>query len=328
VRTIFLTGATGFIGFHIAQSLAKSGYHVIAPVRSAAHNNKMISMLTGIGVSVQEGVFFDQKLLDAVAEKEIFAVIHLAAIRGQQNISPAEYERINVVGTETLLDFARRRGINRFLYFSTVGVAGTIPADQPASNRHPARPDTVYHRTKWESEQLARSYHTGELRTLTLRPTITYGKYDNGFIPRLIEMVRNNRFILSGNPVSIHLLNVESVARLASDIIEADCFDGESYILADKYPVELSQLVNLIYQYAYGRSYPSWRRLPAWIFDAAGLLFRYTGNSGLSASLQLISQNWIFDISATQEKLKYNPSDTLEEIPPIVRDCLNDRSKK
>ncbi len=323
MTSILLTGASGFIGFHTAVRLCGEGYKVFAPIRSGALQNDNVQRLKSKGVRIIEGDFFDQKILKQICSEKIDAVVHLAAIRGETDFSEEHYYKINVCGTEVLLEQAKIFNIPKFIYCSSVGVLGTIPQKQPAAADDNICPDNLYHKSKRQAEELALKYHNESMNVCILRPTITYGGGDDGFLPKLVSLVSKRRFVLINSQIKIHLLNVTSFAGLIIKLLQMDKLDGQSYIVADKEPVGLNDLVNKIYRIARGRDYPNYIKASSFLFRGAEAILKTLGIRRLLTSVQLISRSWTYDISKTEEGLGYQPLDTLANIQKTIEDELN-----
>lgn len=322
-KNILLTGASGFIGFHTAVHLKNMGFNVHTPVRERSISKVKIGKLEAEGISVIPGSFYDDNTLDKLSRHEYFSIIHLAAIRGEVKEQKSNYYDININATKKLLEFAKSKSIHRFLYCSTVGVLGTIPHPQPASINNTPNPDNSYHQSKWEAEELVRKYHSDNLKTIILRPTITYGVGDDGFMLKLVNLVSRKKFINCTKTILIHLLNVETFAKLVVNILKYDNFNGNTYIVADEQPVKLQELVDVIHQDIYESKYPKYLVLPSFIYNSTALCLGLLGNKGLKTSIQLISKDWIYDISSTIENLNYKPSSTLNALKPIIKDYIN-----
>ena len=127
---------------------------------------------------------------------------------------------------------------------------------QPAKSTDDANPDNLYHRSKWHGEQLVKKYHSSRLQTIILRPTITYGPGDNGFLPKLVNMVIKKKIILPKKDVFIHLLWVDSLAQSISNLVKTYDFNGKTYNIADKNPILLSELINMISTSFNNKEYP------------------------------------------------------------------------
>jgi len=315
-KTILLTGAGGFIGSHILNNLITNNYNVLSITRDPDH------LSVHARLTILKGHFYDSAILESI-DSPIDAIVHCAAIRGESDLPESEYHKINVAGTEALLQFAQRRKIPRFIYLSSVGVLGTIPELQPASHLTRSAPDGKYHQSKWQAEELVRHFHSDHLRTLILRPTITYGTGDNGFIPKLVQLVQSSHFVYPTKQLNLHLLNVSALADLIVTVFNSDHFDGQAYIVADKTPVSLESLVNMISQKIHGKNYPALFSLPAFVFSLGKWTMKKLNNQQLLTSLQLISESWIYDISETVNKLDYIPVDTIDSLKHLLQDSTS-----
>ena len=309
---IFLTGATGFIGANLLEGLLNVGHRVTAIVRPNSPNKNLLSPASD-RLQYLFGLFYDKAFLDTI-DKNFDVVIHTAAIRGAGKGNEHHYYSVNVEGTRALINFAKRKQIPRFLYLSTVGVLGTIPKNLPAKVDDPPAPDGPYHRTKWEAENLVRESADDNMRTLILRPTITYGPYDNGFLPKLIHFVEHKRLILPKNEVKIHLLSVKNLVRLITQILALEYFNGQTYQIADDQPVELHRLADLIKEIRGGGYFC----VNPFYFKAASNVFSFLKRADLKTSLLLLSQSWYYDIEPLKKELFYEPLDTLSEIEKML----------
>jgi len=296
------------MGQAVAKRLLTDKHCLFAPVRPDS-KSKIADLLPFDNFHVLPGWFYDAELLAQIAEP-IDMIIHLAAIRGSGKGSPADYQMVNVQGVKILLDWAKERRIKRFLYVSTVGVLGTIPARLPASAKLKPAPDGLYHQTKYQAEKLVKSWVQQDFKSLILRPTITYGPRDDGFITKMVALVKQKKMIVPNKKVFIHLLDVQAFADLILNVITGDLFNNQIYHVADAEPVLLTSLVNLIQQVKGGR----FRVLPAFFFTAGQYVSRLLAMEAFKISLQLISQSWYYDINATLHDLNYMPLNTEQKI--------------
>ncbi len=305
------------MGRHVATELLRAGYRVFAPIRKQSIQ-KAEPLKIHKNLILLEGDFYDLKRLETLQSEKIEAILHFASIRGAGNGSAADYEKINVTGTQILLDFARQNKTPNFLYCSSVGVLGTIPRDQPAGRLQKAVPDNSYHQTKWQAEELVRKFSQRHINTIILRPTITYGNGDDGFIPRLIGLVKNKRFPLSSAPFSIHLLHVQALAALVLKIVQDNLFNNQTYIAADREALLFSELVKQISRETNGGYY----RVPSAVFKSGRAMLRLPGLQGLRTSLELISRSWTYDIQETIRDLGYIPDDTAVSISQYIKEYV------
>jgi nucleoside-diphosphate-sugar epimerase len=313
---ILITGMSGFIGSHIAQGLLEKGHVLFALIRKGSQEK--VSFLAGdSNLNILPGDFHDPDVLNTVSDK-IDCILHFASIRGAGMGTLNDYTKINVGGTQALLDFAKNQNVGKFIYCSTVGVLGSIPKKVPAAPDDKPRADGLYHQTKYESEKRVLAENSANLKTCVLRPTITYGPRDDGFIPKMISMVAGKKLILPSGTVKLHLLGVNAFATLVSSMIESEVWAGKIYHVADKDPVVLRELVNKISNIVSHEDYPGIYKVPGIIYRLSTILLTVLGMQKFNTSIKLISRNWYYDIQKTVDELNYQAVDTLTSIESVI----------
>lgn len=210
-KTVFLTGAAGFIGFHAAQQLIKQGHNVVGYdnfndyydpqlKRSRAH------ILSKIGVEIVEGDLCDQHSLELLFEKKSFThTLHLAAQAGVRYsmTHPHTYVSSNLQGFATLLEVCRHFPSNPFVYASSSSVYGGNQKVPFSIEDQTDQPVNLYGATKKANELMAYSYHhlygipmTG-LRFFTVygpwgRPDMAYFSFTKNIIEGIPLRVFNH----------------------------------------------------------------------------------------------------------------------------------------
>ncbi|HYT70279.1 MAG TPA: NAD(P)H-binding protein [Gemmatimonadales bacterium] len=149
---ISITGATGFVGRHIAATLASRGQRV----RALARDPGRAGFLPGSGVELVAGHLGDRGALERLA-RGAEAVIHLVGIIVERGA--ATFQSVHVDGTRAVLAAAAEARVPRFVHMSAVGAR-----DAPDATR--------YHRTKWQAEQLVAG---SGLSHAIFRPSIISG---------------------------------------------------------------------------------------------------------------------------------------------------------
>jgi len=313
---ILVTGGSGFLGRHVLKQLLTQDAEILVPTRFPQKLHQVFGHRFP-QLTILKGPFYAAEILEEYRKFKPDAIIHLAAIRGEGNGKWRDYYEVNVKGTEVLVQFALEHGVQQFIYCSTVGVFGTIPERLPADPWAPANPDNWYHKSKY----LAESYVVNELRHrlpfAIVRPTITYGPGDDGFVAKLTALVKKRIFPLIHTNVTIHLLDVRSFSQALSIILKTR--EKEIIVnLADKEPIPLHLLVDEIYRYFYGKKYPRWRQIPGTLFAAGKAMTRMMRLSALNTSLRLLSESWYYDTSH-MEQLKIPQMNTLESIRKYLK---------
>ena len=319
---LLITGSTGFIGSHVAERLLSEKRYVIIAIVRKGINYKNVDDLKEKGVILFEGSFYDRALLEGVfKEFPIRNVIHAAALRGGGAGTKEDYNRINVLGTEALLEASFANQVSKFIFISSVGVFGTIPMEVPANILIELNGDNEYHKSKILGEKKAKEFVGKGLNVLIIRPTITYGSGDDGFSKTLMELVRKRILIMPFKDVKIHLLDVSRCAELVSQMLKARELNERVFIAADEDPISLGELVNLIYLHCHGVNYPRFLRMPTFVFRAMSMVFQLMGREKWATRILLISNNWHYDISETVGAFHYCPSKTKDSFLKWIDKC-------
>lgn len=211
-----ITGAGGFIGSHLAESLVEEGFEVRAMVRynsmgrrgwldSSPAAGKM-EILTG---DIRDP-FFVQQAVDGVD-----VIFHLAALIGipYSYTAPDAYVQTNITGTLNVLQAARRHGNIRVVHTSTSEAYGTARI-VPITEEHPLQGQSPYSATKIGADKLVESFHLSfDLPTVTVRPFNTFGPRQSAraVIPTIIsQILAGNRTIRLGSTSPTRDLNFVS----------------------------------------------------------------------------------------------------------------------
>ena len=172
----FVTGATGFLGSHVARVLSEQGAELRLLVRPTSN----LKNLQGLKADTATG-----DLRDAVSLEKAMAgcdtVFHVAADYRLWVRDPAEMYRSNVGGTRAILEAARRNGVRRVVYTSSVGTIGFTGDGKAADEDSPvALADMIghYKRSKFMAEQIALEAGRSGMQVVTLNPTTPVGEQD------------------------------------------------------------------------------------------------------------------------------------------------------
>jgi dihydroflavonol-4-reductase len=171
-----VTGATGFVGAAVARALLREGWQVRALARKGSDR----SNVQHLAVEVVEGDLADRASLDrAVAECQ--AVFHVAADYRLGALDPRQLYQTNVEGTRNILAAARRAGVQRIVYTSSVATVG-IPADgSPGNEATPVGESDMighYKRSKFLAERVAREAAGSGTPVVIVNPSTPIGPGD------------------------------------------------------------------------------------------------------------------------------------------------------
>jgi dihydroflavonol-4-reductase len=172
VKPTLVTGASGFIGWHVARLLSQRGHTVRALVRPS-------SKLRELEVEAVAGDLRDPESLDrAVAGCGL--VFHVAADYRLWARDRNELYRSNVEGTRNLLEAARTHGVERFVYTSTVGCVG-VPQGGLGDETVPVTLEEMagaYKRSKFLAERVALEFAASGFPVVVVNPTAPVGDHD------------------------------------------------------------------------------------------------------------------------------------------------------
>jgi len=262
VKPTLVTGATGFIGWHVARRVLARGAKVRVLVRPA-------SKVRELDVEVVTGDLRDPESLRR-AVTGCGVVFHVAADYRLWARDPSELYRSNVEGTQNVLSAARDAGVERVVYTSTVGCIG-IPDDRPGDeNVTISLPDMkgAYKRSKFQAEQVALSFAQAGFPVVIVNPTAPIGDHD--FKPTPTGKIVVD-FLKGAMPAFVDTgLNLVDVQDTAEGHVLA-CErgrTGERYILGCE-NLTLKQILTRLAAVSGGQA-PRWQ-IPHAVAYAAGL---------------------------------------------------------
>lgn len=198
---VLITGGTGFIGSRLALRCLADGetVRVLAGAHTAAERANAAA-IEGAGGEVVSGSVTDRNAVGR-AVRGVGVIHHLAAAQHEAGAPDHHFRRVNVEGTERLLDAAEVAGVRRFVHGSTIGIWG---AGSPGiiDDATPPAPDNVYGATKLEAERLVLA--AGErLPATVVRISETYGPGDMRLL-KLFKAVREGLFTTIGDGRNLH----------------------------------------------------------------------------------------------------------------------------
>jgi UDP-glucose 4-epimerase len=296
---VLVTGATGFVGRALCDTLARSGHDPVPAVRRAqGMSNERVVGEIGLDTDWHEALHGVQ------------AVVHLAArvhvMRDAATDPLAAFRAVNTDGTLNLAHQAAAAGVRRFIFVSSIKVNGEGRV-LPYTESDPSTPQDAYAISKWEAEQGLREIEleTG-MEVVILRPPLVYGPGVGANFLRLMctvgkgwplpfGRVKNRRSLL-------YLGNFTDAIRLC---LEHPAAAGKMFLLSDGEDVSSVDLVRCL---ARAMNRPV-RLLPVPIslIRAAGALL------GRAAEIDRLLGSLVVDSSTIRQSLSWRPPYSLEE---------------
>lgn len=298
---VFLTGATGFIGGRLLQTLTCEGFEVTCAVRREG------AVLPAANIAVGSlGIESDW----SAALEGAAVVIHTAArahIMEEGCSNPLEeFRKVNVAGTINLARQAAQAGVKRFIFISSIGVNGNINTCPFTEDDGPC-PVEPYAQSKWEAEQgLWEVQRETGMELVTIRPPLVYGPNAPGNFGSLV------RWIERGVPLplgAIHnkrsLVALDNLVDLINTCINHPAAANQVFLAGDGQDVSTSELLRGV-----GRAMGKPARL---IPVPAGLLMFGAGLLGKKAVAQRLLGSLQVDISKARNLLGWEPPLSVEE---------------
>jgi dihydroflavonol-4-reductase len=209
--TALITGATGFVGAHVARRLLDHGFRVAALVRPGSNR----SLLQSLDIDWRDGDLRDAVSINR-AMSGCSAVFHCAADYRLWSPDPTELYLNNVGGTRNVMKAALAHGVQRVVYTSTVGALG-LPEGGGAGNEDtPTGLDRMvghYKRSKFMAEQLVREMASTGMDVVIVNPSTPVGAGDIKPTPTgktIVDFLNGN--IPAYLDTGLNLVSVEDVA--------------------------------------------------------------------------------------------------------------------
>lgn len=312
---VLVTGGTGALGRALVEQLLEKGSN---PVRVLARSrtsplSPRVEYVTG-DVTDPDAV--------AIAMQGVRTVFHLAALLHVTDPPPSlepEYERINVGGTQTIVDAARSAGVDRVVLFSTIAVYGPNRAERLDEESAP-NPDTAYASSKLSAERIVLGARTPAGRPLgtVLRLAAVYGPHVKGNYRRLLDAIQGRRLVRVGPGANRRILVFDEDAAAAAVLAAAHpTAAGRIYNVSDGQCYPLARIIEVMCEAA-GRPCPRWwlpimpvRGVAMGVERIWGLLRRKPPVS--SATLAKYLEEVFVDASRIQRELGFVPRFSLQE---------------
>jgi dihydroflavonol-4-reductase len=290
---VYVTGATGFVGAHVARELRERGAEV---------RGERVELL-------------DPERLER-ALQGCDAVVHVAALYSY-DASPEEHELVNVVGTRNVLEACAATGVHRIVHTSTAGTCGPV-AGRPATEEDAPPPwelEVPYKRTKLEAERLALA-----AGAIVVNPTTPVGDGDRKPTPtgRMIAGVARGRIRGYVGTTGLNVVDVRDVARGHALALEFGQ-EGERYLLGGV-DLSLQDLFGVIADLA-GRARPH-LRVPYPLAVAAATLRLANREEVRLARLPMY-----FSSEKAENRLGYRAGPVEPALARAVREALNVNGK-
>lgn len=222
---VLVTGASGFLGGHVAELLSKRGDHVRALVRKTSNRRHLEALAN---VELFEGTVEQVERVQEAVEG-VDAVVHVAGLIKARNSD--EFFAVNVGGTSNLVEAARRRHVRRFVLVSSLEACGPSPDGQPVSADQ-ENPVTAYGRSKLAAEKVVLSAKD-EMTVVILRPGAIYGPRDGEILEAFKSIQRGLLPLVAGGEAMGMWVYATDCAEACLRAVDAAIPSGKVYFVDD-----------------------------------------------------------------------------------------------
>jgi nucleoside-diphosphate-sugar epimerase len=224
-----ITGASGFIGSHLRESLLRDGYDVVALTRAGSPAPER-------GRAAAVDYAKPETLARVIEQERPELVFHVAG--ATKGVTYADFQRGNVMPTQNLLDAVRAHapGVKRFVHVSSLTSYGPSTPELPMQEHHERKPIEHYGKSKLEAELVVESAGAALPWTI-IRPSAVYGPADvDNF--ELFKLAARGLNLFYGNRYSfVSAVYVDDVVRGIREAAVHPGSVGKGYFLCDGQPV-------------------------------------------------------------------------------------------
>jgi nucleoside-diphosphate-sugar epimerase len=307
----FITGATGFVGGHLAEACKERGL----AVRALARPGSDTALLERLGAEIRRGDLTDAQAVRAAVDGADL-VFHCAAKVGDWG--PVEdYRAVNVEALRGLLAACTGKPLTRFVHLSSLGVyAARHHHGTDESEPLPEQHMDGYTQTKVEAERLALQYHREQrVPVVVLRPGFIYGPRDRTVVPKLIENLKARKVRwLGGGKGALNTIYVKNLVAAVFLAVQKPEAVGRVYNLTDGEVVSKRRFIEALVQ-GLGLPAPPGFSVPLWLArPLAGWMEKRARRRGATAPplltqarLKFLGLNLDFSIERARKELGYQP---------------------
>jgi nucleoside-diphosphate-sugar epimerase len=311
---VLVTGATGFLGSHIAEQLTREGHTVRALVRKSSKRD-FLERLPNV-----EFAYGSVEDADKVAEAVdgVDAIIHSAGLVKAR--SPEEFHRTNVDGTRNLIEAAKKRApkLQRFVFVSSLAAVGPSHDGKPVDGASAGRPVTHYGRSKLEAEAVVLAAKS-ELPVVVLRPAAIYGPRDQEIFAFFQSVNRGVLPTVGKGDSTNSLIYGADCAEACIKALTAYVPSGSTYFVEDGEPHGFRSMVEAI-EDALGKRAKLRLNLPMpviWLAAVSSELYGKVTNKAVMLTRDKMNEirqpHWVCSAEKTRTDLKWEPHVGLKE---------------
>jgi nucleoside-diphosphate-sugar epimerase len=323
-----ITGASGFIGGHLAEALIRKGWDVYALTRKETDPRWLESR----EVKLVHADYQDKPSLNE-AVKGMDYVFHLGAVIAAPKWE--DYHRANVQATENLLAACQEScpGLKKFVFVSSISAAGVTAPGQAKTEADPCTPISYYGRSKLEAEERAAQYME-RVPIVIVRPPNVLGPRQNE-IKTMLETLEKRIFPLLGNgDKQTSIIFVEDLVRALIMAAEKKEAEGQTYFVTDNRHYSWREILDFIAVEMGIRSFMIKIPYPLLYIIAviSSFIARLAGVGAMISRENIVNlrkQYWLYDSQKIEKELGFAPAIKFEDgMREIIAWYRSEKNKK
>jgi UDP-glucose 4-epimerase len=301
---ILVTGANGFIGTQLAETLANSGHQVRNTARSLAPNNPITTEMITCDLESADNLDHLTTGCDAI--------VHLAGRAHVMSDDPATSESLylsaNVDVTRRLAQSAARTGVKRMILMSSVKVNGeSTTIDSPFTSQDTPNPQDPYGRSKTQAEQTLWDVASASgLEGVVIRPPLVYGPGVRANFASLIGIVNRGMPLPLGSIQNKRsFVAIDNLIDCIATALQSSNAAGQTFLVSDGNDLSTPELIRYIAS--------ALHKSPT-LFSFPPVLLKLAATSaGKRSAYDRLCGSLTVDIALTKQKLSWTPPFTVQD---------------
>lgn len=307
MKRLLITGATGFIGYHLVEKAVSAGFKVFATRRASS----AIAHLKPFDIEFITVDLEDREALTtAIRDHKIEYIVHNAGLT--KALNPDEFNKVNVQYTQSLIDAIKdcKEQILKFVFMSSMAVSGPRDNyDKVISAEDPDQPVSFYGKSKSAAEKIIRE--NKDIPYIIFRPTAVYGPWEKDILVMIKTIKAGFDLHLGRYPQALTFIYAKDLAELVIASLDTN-ISQSTYLVSDgniydRYSFSNEVKLNL-------KNKALTIHLPVFIGQVIGLINEWTSKLTRKAPLfdrdklpELTAKSWRLDIQSIRNDFNFVP---------------------
>lgn len=313
-QKVLITGATGFIGSHIADELLKRGYEIRCTIRKTSN----LQWLKDKPIELVETSFNNLEQIKMAVDGVDYIIHNAGAIAAKNE---EEFMNSNFIATKNLLDIAIEivPNLKKFIFISSQTASGPAKSlDKPVTEDDGFNPLSPYARSKRAAEEFVLSKK--EIYPIViLRPSAVYGPRDPAIL-EIFQMVNKGLATLIGfKPHYVNLIHSTDLVKGIADAMESDKTNGKIYFLASEEAYSWDQIMSILKKHL-NKSFLIKLKIPHFLVLTIGAISGFLGKFSkkppifyYEKAVEFIQEYWICSVEKAKQDFNFRTNIPLEE---------------